>query len=114
MQSFSSQKILLSVISKSKYHIAFWINVLTHFWYSIFIFGVLQHVIDYSASSSIAEEGVLIVNYEAGKIKGIGFNIQSRPQNLATVIRSWVVIHAFFPLKWMHVKYSKSEEKRSS
>ena len=56
-------------------------------------------MIDYSASSSIAEEGVLIVNYEAGKIKGIGFNIQSRPQNLATVIRSWAVIHAFFPLK---------------
>lgn len=88
---------ILSVISKSKYHIVFWIGVLTHFWYSIFIFGVLQHVIDYSASSSIAEEGVLIVNYEAGKIKGIGFNIQSRSQNLATIIRCWVVIHAFSP-----------------
>lgn len=58
---------------------------------------MLQHVIDYSASSSVAEEGVLIVNYEAGKIKRIDFNIQSRSQNLATVIRSWVVIHAFSP-----------------
>lgn len=48
----------------------FFIRVLTHFWYSIFIFGVLKHVVDYPASSSIAEEGVLIVYYEAVKIRG--------------------------------------------
>lgn len=35
------------------------------------IFGVLQHVIDYPASSSIAEEGVLIVYYEAVKRRGL-------------------------------------------
>lgn len=32
---------------------------------------MLQHVIDYPASGSIAEEGVFIVYYEAVKIRGL-------------------------------------------
>lgn len=58
----------------------FLISVLTHFWYSIFIFGVLQHVIDYPASSSIAEESVLIVYNKAGKIRGLIFKAEQRIQ----------------------------------
>lgn len=43
---------------------------------------MLKHVVDYSASSGIAEEGVLVVYYEAVKVRGsvLVFGAQHRIQ----------------------------------
>lgn len=72
---------VISVTANSTFS-TFSISVLTHFWYSVFIFGVLKHVVDYPASSSITEEGVLIVYYEAVKIRAsiLVFRAEHRSQ----------------------------------
>lgn len=89
----------------------FVIRVLTHFWYSIFIFGVLQHVIDYSAPSGIAEEGVLIVYDEAVKIRALvlNFKVEHRIQQQ----KQRPEHSSIFSFKLMHVKDSITNQKRN-
>lgn len=39
----------------------------THFWLSILILSALQDMVDYSASGGIGEEGLSVVDSEAGR-----------------------------------------------